>query len=161
MITIFQITNPVLPFAGTGEGGAIIGNIISSLVGFALIIGTIGTLAFFILGALRWIGSGGDKNRLQAAQDEITHAIIGLIILVASWAIFLLVTYFIGLGTQEDGGVGIPLPGLQQVQEAQEKGAFCKGSCIPSAGKVSGNECSKRGGFGSGTCGEGFVCCQK
>ena len=111
---IFAIINPVIGAIGSGEGGTILGNIISGLISFSLLVAALGALVFLLLGGLRWLGSGGDKQRLEAARDTITNAIIGLIIVASVWAVFLLVSNFIGLGTQGPGGFTLPIPTLEQ-----------------------------------------------
>ncbi|HCS79202.1 TPA: hypothetical protein DIV55_05700 [Patescibacteria group bacterium] len=111
-----QICNPVLePLIGCGgttAGGTIVGNIISALVGLFLVGGTITTFLFLLLGGFRWITSSGDKQKLQTAQDQITNAIIGLIIMTAAWAIMMLVGQFTGIGIFGANGWNINLPGL-------------------------------------------------
>jgi len=111
-----QITNPVLPTGvgsgGIGAGGTIVGNIISALTGLFLVGGTIAALLFLLLGAFRWITSSGDKTKLQTAQDQITNAIIGLVVMAAAWAIMMLVGQFTGIGVFGANGWNINLPGL-------------------------------------------------
>ena len=111
-----QICNPVLsPLIGCGgsaAGGTIVGSIISALTGLFLIGGTIATLLFLLLGGFRWITSSGDKQKLQTAQDQITNAIVGLIIMTAAWAIMMLVGQFTGIGVFGANGWNINLPGL-------------------------------------------------
>jgi len=50
-------------------------------------IGAIMVLLYFIMGAMEWITSGGDKNKLESARNKMMHAILGLIILVSSFVI--------------------------------------------------------------------------
>jgi len=96
---MYQIVNPVLPTAiGAGDGAQTIGRIVSAIIGIFLIAGFVLALFHIIFGAISWITAGGDKNRLQAAQERITSAIIGLIILTAIWAIMLLIGTFLGFG---------------------------------------------------------------
>ena len=55
---------------------------------------TVGGLAFIIYlvwGGIEYLTSGGDKGRIDDAQKKITSSVIGIVILVASYAI----TYFI------------------------------------------------------------------
>ncbi len=44
-------------------------------------------LVYLILGAFAWITSGGDKEAVKKAQDKITNALLGLIIIVAVLAV--------------------------------------------------------------------------
>lgn len=97
-----QITNPVLPtsLGGTGstaEGGTVIGQLISNIVGLLLIFAFCLALLYLIMGGLQWITSGGDKASLETARNKITNAIIGLIVVAAAYAIFMLVGQFLGI----------------------------------------------------------------
>lgn len=99
-----QICNPALPAGlggcgggSTGQGGKVVGNLISSIIGMLLIFGFFMSLFYFLTGGLQWITSQGDKNALESARNKITHAIIGLIIVAAAYAVFKLVGNFIGI----------------------------------------------------------------
>jgi len=94
---MFAITNPVLPFAPTVSGGEMVGKIISAAIGMFLIFGFI--IAFFhlLFGAFTWITASGDKSSLESAQNRITQAIIGLIIMFAVWAVMVLLGNFLGI----------------------------------------------------------------
>jgi succinate dehydrogenase/fumarate reductase cytochrome b subunit len=83
--------------ATTESGGSIVGSLISSIVGVIFIFGFCLALLYLLLGGIQWITSGGDKAGLEGARNKITNAIIGLVILGASWAIFTLVGSFFGI----------------------------------------------------------------
>src|SRR4030042_4313856 len=74
-----------------------LGQLISALVGVLLIISALLAFFFLILGGIQWITSGGDKAGMEAARKKITHAIVGLIIVGAAWAIMPLVQTFLGI----------------------------------------------------------------
>ncbi len=121
------IENPVLP-GGVGSGGkelggTIIGNIIGAVTSMMMLVGFVLCLFFLVTGGIAWVISGGDKSKLQAAQDRITNAIMGLIILVASWAIMLLVSQFTGITFPN-----IPLPSLGNSGSTTTQGASQPGS---------------------------------
>lgn len=54
-------------------------------------------LIYLLWGAISWITSNGDSAKVQKARDQITQAIIGLIVLAASTAIFMLVQNALGI----------------------------------------------------------------
>ncbi len=86
-----------------------IGKLISALVGTVLIIAALLAFLYLILGGIKWITSGGDKAGMEEARNKITHAIVGLIIVGAAWAIMTLVQNF--LGVQIIGGsINLPQP---------------------------------------------------
>ncbi|OGG03899.1 hypothetical protein A2W14_05510 [Candidatus Gottesmanbacteria bacterium RBG_16_37_8] len=94
------ITNPVIPrLIGKkpGDAPALIAQFFSSLIGLLLVIGTIWAFMQLLLGAFNWISSGGDKGKIEAAQQKILHAIIGLVLVFASWSIFLVLLKFLGI----------------------------------------------------------------
>src|SRR3989344_5131310 len=57
-------------------------------------------VAFFfnlIVGGIQWISSGGDPKAITAARSRITQGAVGLIIVVAAFAITLIVGQVFGL----------------------------------------------------------------
>ena len=58
--------------------------------------------AFLIMGGIEWITSGGDKNKAESARNKITSAVIGLVIVAASYAIVNLVVQFLGFDNFND-----------------------------------------------------------
>ena len=99
-----QITNPVLPAGlgggahpGPNSGGTALGQLISNLVGALFIAGFLLAFMELLLGGISWITAGGDKQKLELARDKITNAIIGIIIVGATYALTSLVARFFGL----------------------------------------------------------------
>lgn len=95
-----QLRNPVLPpLLGGGaytSGGTALGGLISGLVGALFIAGFLLAFVTLIMGGLNWITAGGDKTKLEAARNQITNAIIGIIIVGAAYAITVLLAQFFG-----------------------------------------------------------------
>ncbi len=91
------ITNPVLGNLGNMSGLNFFQKLIPSLISLALIGGVL--IFFFILvsGAIQWISSGGDKQSLESARGKITNAIVGIVILFATFAIIRLLEHFFGI----------------------------------------------------------------
>ena len=107
------ITNPVLP--GSGEGGAqagstIVGKIVSSIIGVFFLAGFILAIFHFLFGAIRWITASGDKSALQNAQEPMSQAVVGLIVLAAIWGISMLLGTFLGWEGFDVNQLLIPLP---------------------------------------------------
>jgi hypothetical protein len=91
----------VLTF-GQGDGVLAlksITNIISAVIGFMTICAAIWFIFMFLIGGYTWMTSMGDKHRLEEARDRIVNALIGLVIVVAGWAILALVGQFFGIDT--------------------------------------------------------------
>lgn len=101
MKTLAQIVNPVLP-DNLGQGGSeagppAVGQLISGFIGAFFVFAFVMALFYLLLGGFNWITAGGDKTRLQGARDEITNALVGLIVVGAGWAIMMLVGDFLGI----------------------------------------------------------------
>ena len=73
---------------------------IKNIITLVFVIAAVITFAYLVYGAISWITSGGDKSKVEAARNRITSAVIGLLILAATWAIFLLVMQ-IAFGSSE------------------------------------------------------------
>lgn len=72
-------------------------SLISGVMNIVLIIGTVLVLFYLIWGGIDWLTSGGDKGKTESARNKITAAVIGLIIIVASWAIMTFVQRLLGI----------------------------------------------------------------
>jgi hypothetical protein len=113
-----QIHNPVLPNAIGGgnnpdytQGGSALGSIISGLVGALFIAGFLLSFIYLIMGGYKWTTSSGDKTKLEAARDEITNAIIGIIVVGSAYALTTIVAQFFGLELNN-----LPIPSLSNTQ---------------------------------------------
>lgn len=98
-----EIINPALSekllniLKGPKPGETFLGMFLSNIITLILIIAAI--IAFFLLmiGGIQWMLSGGDKAATEAARGRITAALIGLLLVFASWAIILLIEKFLGI----------------------------------------------------------------
>lgn len=61
-------------------------------------VGIIAALVFLILGAIKWIISGGDKEKVAGARGQIIAAIIGLVVLLLAVVILSFVMRVLGVG---------------------------------------------------------------
>lgn len=88
----------IIPGAQFGDLADItVGGIVQAGVTLILIIAALISFIFLIIGGIRWITSGGDKEGTAKAQSTITAALIGLVIVFAAWAIIQLLQTFFGL----------------------------------------------------------------
>lgn len=81
--------------AQTTDGG--FGIWLSNILSVVMVLGAVACLALIIMGAIQWITSGGDKAKIEDARNKISAAIIGLIALAATIALFNLVADFLGI----------------------------------------------------------------
>ena len=87
---------------GTIPAGTSVGSIITFLVAFIIIIATLAALLYIVIGALQWITSGGDKQRVADARNHIIAAVIGLIVIALSFVIINVIITALGLGQLTD-----------------------------------------------------------
>jgi TRAP-type C4-dicarboxylate transport system permease small subunit len=77
-----------------GLTGLTLPDIISGLIKFTVVIAAIVFFFILVIGGIRWIASGGDKAQTEAARNQITAALVGLVIVFAAWAIVALINVF-------------------------------------------------------------------
>lgn len=73
------------------------GLFLSRILGNAIILAVVLTLAYLIWGAIDWVTSSGDQEKLKGAKNKITHAIIGLGLAATTWLIWRITIYFLGV----------------------------------------------------------------
>lgn len=81
----------------SGLNNITIANIISALIILILIIAALVFFFMLVWGGIKYITSGGDKAATEGARNQITAALIGLVIVFAAWAIINLVSIFFGI----------------------------------------------------------------
>jgi hypothetical protein len=94
----FSITNPVLNSDIRSEVGArVFKNFVSGLVGLSLVIGIIIFSFILVIAAIQWITAGGDKVAIESAKSKLLNALVGIIILLAVFAILSFIQNFFGV----------------------------------------------------------------
>ena|SRR3989344_7962384 len=89
------ITNPALGSKLQKLSGTqFFSRLIPSLIGLGFVVGVIVFVFMFILGAIQWISSWGDKGQLEEARGKIIHSLAGLIILFALFALIKVIEHF-------------------------------------------------------------------
>ena len=78
-----------------------IGNILSNILSFLTIIAGIAFVFYFMLGAISWITSSGDTQKVQTAQKRITQALIGILVTAAAYPIAYVLTNLVGIPMKE------------------------------------------------------------
>jgi len=73
------------PVAGLGK---LVVTTVSTFVLFALLAG----LVYLLWGAVQWVTSAGEQEKLEKARLQMTHAVLGIILVVAVIGIFTVVT---------------------------------------------------------------------
>ncbi len=86
---------PGVPSGGLFSNGP---NVIQVTLNLLFIFAILLALFMIIFSGIQWIASSGDKQKLQAARNRLTFAIVGLIIIFLAIFIVNLIYSFLGLG---------------------------------------------------------------
>lgn len=96
---------------GLNNPGSVAGTVLGKLVTILLIIGGLLLLLFLLWGGLDWLLSAGDKEKIAKAQQKLTNAVIGMIILAISWTLWGFITGdVLGLIKKQNGRWTLTLP---------------------------------------------------
>ncbi len=79
-----------------------VSELINIILRVVLVLSAILVFMFLIWGAVQWITSGGEKSKTEAARNRMVSAIIGLIIVVTSFAIMTLIVRLLGFNSFND-----------------------------------------------------------
>ena len=74
-----------------------IASLISAFIVFTLIIASLSFFFALLFGGIKWILSGGRKEKTDEAKNQIANALIGLLIIFSAWAIINFVSLFFGI----------------------------------------------------------------
>lgn len=78
------------------------------LIQFVFVAGIVISIAFLIYGGIKWVLSGGDKTKLEAARGHIVAAIVGLVIVAGAFVIISIIFQIIGAENPLTGKFCIP-----------------------------------------------------
>lgn len=93
-----DITNPALSSTLQNRPGAeFFKSLLPAFISFAFIAAVVIFFFTALIGAIRWITSGGDKTAVEAARGTITNAIIGLFVTFSLYAIIKIIEQFFGI----------------------------------------------------------------
>lgn len=81
------------------------GNLIGNALKILYIFGGLAVLFFMVWGAFDWITSGGEKEKVAAAQKKITNSLIGLALLALSAFIVALFGDIVGINPLDMGTI--------------------------------------------------------
>ncbi len=80
-----------------------LGLFFKNILKLGIIAAAILALAYLIWGAIDWLMSEGDQEKLKSARNKITHALAGLAIMALVWLLWTLALHFLGLGEVTPG----------------------------------------------------------
>jgi hypothetical protein len=64
-----------------------VGDIVGLILGLLLAVAVVGAIGLLLWGAIGWITSQGDKQKIEKARGTIVAAIIGLVIVLLSFVV--------------------------------------------------------------------------
>lgn len=88
----------VTPPDGIPNGGNLAG-ILYWVINALTILGIIAAIMFLLIGGVKWITSGGDKEKLTSARRTIVSSIIGIIVIILSVVIVKVIEGLLGVST--------------------------------------------------------------
>ena len=117
-------------FTQTGQIGGLVSNLVGVLIAFASLM----LLFYFVWSGFRWMSAGGDKAAVAEARSRLNNALMGFLIVLASWAIYTLIRYMLGLGAGAPAGPSPAGPGADCYSVCQETSchgydSFCYKDC--------------------------------
>ncbi len=100
-------------YSATVAGG--LGKLITVSIQLFLAVTAFTFLFFLLWGGFDWIMSGGEREKIEMAQQKITNALLGLFIVVASFTIFVYITGNLFGIIKFRNGIQFNLPTLQDI----------------------------------------------
>lgn len=88
-----NVTNPKL-FTNTDS---LVGNLLSKFLTYSIILGGLIFMFRFISAGFVYMGSIGDKAKIEAALREISNALIGLIVIVVTFFVMQIIEKTFGI----------------------------------------------------------------
>jgi hypothetical protein len=71
--------------------------IFRNILAIAMIAGAITCFIMLLLGGFKYMTSGGDPKKAQAAASTLTFAVLGLVLFIGAWFIMRLIKEFTGV----------------------------------------------------------------
>ena len=134
-----QISNPVLDVPSGTSGSEFVNDLLPNLVAIGLLIGVTIFFFMFMIGALEWIFSGGNVDRVADARKRITNALVGLLVLLLIFVIVQVVNLLLNINV---GNLGIG-PGSYQLRcQLSPTGTGCVCNCASGYLPDVSNNCS-------------------
>jgi cytochrome bd-type quinol oxidase subunit 2 len=97
-MTTFQIHNPVIPQTPKmEEAPTFLSQTLTNILTIMFIGAGVTFFFMFAVGGIKWIISGGDKEKIEAAKKQISSAIIGLVLIFLIFAVVNLIEIFFGV----------------------------------------------------------------
>lgn len=73
------------------------GVFLSGVLSMAMVFAALLVLLYLMWGAIEWISAGGDKAKVEKGRNRMTQAVIGIIVLASTLALFTVLQQFLGI----------------------------------------------------------------
>ncbi len=94
----------LVPIAPTGDyvdlDKITAASLVGGLVNLALLIAALVFFFILVMGGIKWITSQGDEAKVKEAREQVTQALIGLVIVFVAFAIAKLIEVVFGVNIQ-------------------------------------------------------------
>lgn len=108
---IGKISPPPGMNIGAGDPVQALANFIGFAIRVFIAVASFALLVYLLWGAYDWIASGGDKEKVAKAQQKITNAVVGMILVFVALTIFGLLTgNILGIIVNEGGSWQLKIP---------------------------------------------------
>lgn len=107
--TVFAQSLVPVELSKTGDIVAVI----RAIIRFILLAAFVIAFVMLLIGGIRWIMAGGDEKAVEKARGTITAALIGLVVVLISYALIVLVEKFFGVPIITD------IKGLESIPTVQ------------------------------------------
>ena len=98
-----DIINKLTTPGDVTPASSLFASILSNIIGFITIIAGLYFMIQLLLSGFEWITSSGNPEKLKNVQGKITNSIIGLVIVIAAYAITSLVGKILGINILDIG----------------------------------------------------------
>lgn len=90
-------SDPTKNAVNAGSAFLAFATLVSNIIGIFIVVTGLVFIAQFMLGGFKWLTAGGDKAKLEIAQHSLLNALIGLVIVLAAYAIVSLFGSILGI----------------------------------------------------------------
>lgn len=74
-----------------------VSSLISGLISLVFVVAALVFFFMLVLGGIKWMTAGGDKDKAAEARSQLTSALIGLVVIFLAWAISSLLDTLFGV----------------------------------------------------------------